>query len=423
MTTSPDPARAAAFALLNAVTIDSKILTYLLPKSLDHLSGPDSARALRLTRETLRWANRADRMLGPYLRKRPDEPVLNALRLGVVELCQIGHMPHGVVNEMVSLMSANRDTKRQAGLVNAVLRRIGRDTAGWGDLPVPQLPKQLRKTLIAQYGKSTIGAIEMAHARGGAIDLSVKSDASAWADRLQAKLLPTGSLRLPERVEVSRAEGFEDGAWWVQDAAAALPARLLDAKAGERVLDLCAAPGGKTMQLAATGADVTAVDNSATRIKRLAENLARTGLAARIVEADALGFQDAPFDAILIDAPCSATGTIRRHPDLPYAKQDADFSELFDLQGKMLDHAQSLLKPGGRLVYCTCSLLAEEGEHIIQRGLDAGWGLSVDNDTAPPLGIPKNWLGPLGIRTRPDFWPEMGGMDGFFISLLRKPTK
>jgi 16S rRNA (cytosine967-C5)-methyltransferase len=199
---------------------------------------------------------------------------------------------------------------------------------------------------------------------------------------------------------------------------------VLAAEPGEAVLDLCAAPGGKTMQLAATGADVTAVDISAPRMQRLGENLTRTGLAAKVVVADALEYQGGPFDAVLLDAPCSATGTIRRHPDLPQAKDGSDFPGLFALQAELIDRALAMLKPGGRLVYCTCSLLIDEGEEQVKDALERHPGLRVEPEKLALPGIDAGWIGAEGgLRLRPDYWAERGGMDGFYIVVLRKPGR
>jgi len=420
MSQPTDPVRSTAVYLINRVTEDHKLLSELLPQAVAHLAPPDRARAQRLAVDTLRWADRADRMLGPYLRLKPYEYTLNVLRLGVVEICQHGSAPHGVVNALVDVTAAHPKVGKASGLVNAVLRKIARDADKWDSLPLPKLRKWLRKPLVADYGKQVVDAMEQAFATGASIDVTLKQDDPSFAAKLGATVLPTGSLRLPQGAEVARLPGFEDGAWWVQDAAAALPARILAAQPDETVLDMCAAPGGKTMQLATTGAKVTALDASARRNERVTQNLARTGLSAQVVTADALTYEGGPYDAILLDAPCSATGTLRRHPDLTYAKTGEEFPGLFELQLKMIDRAMSLLRPGGRLVYCTCSLLWDEGEEQIKDLLERDPQATVDLDALRLGGISPDWIGPYGLRTRPDYWPELRGMDGFFISVIRK---
>ncbi len=412
-------ARRAAHRMLGQVTAEGRLLSEVLPGAVDRLPPDDRARAQRLALETLRWMDRADRLLGPHLKRRPAPDVLNALRMAVVEMAQGGAAAHGVVDAAVGLVRAGRRTAPAAGMVNAVLRRV--DVAAWDALPLPRLPKWLRAPLIAAYGKPVVAAIEAAHAAGAPLDLTPRGgDAAALAAQVGGAVLPTGSVRVAGRVQVTALPGYAEGAWWVQDAAAAAPARLLDARPGERVLDMCAAPGGKTMQLAAAGADVTALDASEARMARLRENLARTGLRADVVVADALDWTAAPFDAVLLDAPCSATGTIRRHPDLPHAKDGSEFAALFDLQAALLDRALALLKPGGRLVYCTCSLLPDEGEVQIEEVLARHSGLEVQGAALHGPGIEPGWIDETGLRLRPDYWAERGGMDGFFVSVLRK---
>jgi 16S rRNA (cytosine967-C5)-methyltransferase len=221
-------------------------------------------------------------------------------------------------------------------------------------------------------------------------------------------------------VQVSALSGYEAGAWWVQDAAAALPVQILAPQAGESVLDLCVAPGGKTLQLAAAGARVTALDDSAQRMVRVKENLARTGLSAELVVADARK-STGSFDAVLLDAPCSATGTIRRHPDLPFAKDGSDFGALIALQTELLDHAWARVRPGGRLLFCTCSLLPDEGEVQVEEALERHTDMRIDRDALDRPGVEPDWITQEGgLRLRPDYWPERGGMDGFYMALLRK---
>lgn len=413
-------ARRAALDLLNGVRIGGRALSEL---TLDPALAPEErARAARLAAETLRWGSRADRMLGPYLRQRPPEEVLNLLRLGTVELCVDGAAPHGVVDAAVTLAREAIATRRQAGLVNAVLRGVSAETAKWEGLPLPELPKWLRKRLVAAWGKAAVAGIEAAHAAGAPLDLTPRADgeAEALAAAVGGVVLPTGSVRLAAG-QVTALPGYDEGRFWVQDAAAALPARVLAPAPGERVLDLCAAPGGKTMQLAAMGARVTALDISGDRMARVAENLARTGLAAEVVVADALTWEGGGFDAVLLDAPCTATGTIRRHPDLPYVKEEAQVAALAALQSALLDRALGMVRPGGRVVFCTCSLLPEEGEAQVEAALLRHPGLRTLPETLALPGVDPGWIGTAGLRLRPDFWADRGGIDGFFIACLKTP--
>jgi len=414
--------RKVAVELIGDVLEERRLLSEVLSRRLERLASDDRARAQRLAVTALRVLDRSDRMLGPHLKKRPPARVMNILRLGVAELCEDGTAPHGVVNACVEITRSHRKTAGMAGLVNAVLRKVAAEAEKWPTLPVPRLPKWLRKPLIDDYGKQAVEAIEAAHYAGAPLDITAKGAPDDVAARLGGAQLPTGSVRLPGPVQVSTLPGFAEGDWWVQDAAAAIPAQVLAPQVGEKVLDLCAAPGGKTMQLAAAGATVTAVDVSATRMTRLSENLARVGLAAEVVTADALSFEGGLFDAILLDAPCSATGTIRRHPDLPYAKDGTDFPALFDLQARLIDKALDLLRPGGRLVYCTCSLLIDEGEEQIRDAITRNPGLRVDRTALDRPGLDPDWIDAEGgLRLRPDFWRDRGGMDGFYIACLVKP--
>jgi 16S rRNA (cytosine967-C5)-methyltransferase len=393
----------------------------LVDGALNHLEPEDRARAQRLATETLRGLPRADRLLARFLQKTPPLHVRNILRLSTIELAG-GEAAHGVVNAAVAMVGLNKRTASMKGLVNAVLRKVAADLPeGWDKIAVPRLPKWLRDPLKDAYGPQVVANIERVHFEGAPLDLTAKTDPQAVAKAVGGTVLPTGTVRLPVGRQVSSLPGFEAGNWWVQDAAAAIPARLLSAQPGERVLDLCAAPGGKTMQLAASGADVTALDISDGRMERVRQNLKRVGLKAEIVVADALAYEAAPFDAILLDAPCSATGTIRRHPDLPHAKDGSDFLQLFQLQSALIDKALALLKPGGRLVYCTCSLLPDEGEVQVEEALARHPGLQVLPADVP--GLEPAWRSEDGgLRLRPDYWADRGGMDGFYIASLRKPA-
>ena len=416
-------ARGKAVALLDAVLGEGRLMSDLLAGgTLDGLAPADRARAQRLALDTLRGLDRADRLLSRHLRKTPPLHVRNVLRLGTVEMCMGGDR-HGVVNDMVALVGGHRRYGHLKGLVNAVLRKIADGGgASWNDLRIPRLPGWLRAPLVAAWGAGAVAAMEKAHFAGGPLDLTARDDPTALAQDLDAVLLlPTGTVRLHEAGQISALPGYAQGRWWVQDAAAALPAKLLAPQPGEDVLDLCAAPGGKTLQLAAAGARVTALDLSDRRMDRLRDNLTRTGLDATLVVGDALTHAGGPHDAVLLDAPCSATGTIRRHPDLPHARDGSEINRLIDLQARMIDHALTLLAPGARLVFCTCSLLPDEGECQIEAALARHPGLTVDRGALDKPWVEPSWItNEGGLRLRPDYWAEKGGMDGFYVAVLRR---
>jgi 16S rRNA (cytosine967-C5)-methyltransferase len=358
-----------------------------------------------------------------------DRRLLALLAAGAAQILFLDVPDHAAVDTAVRTAGSDRSLRPMSGLVNAVLRRVARerdiiltDADPWRDTP-----DWLKERWIGAYGPERAAAIAQANRSGAAVDLTVKDDAALWADRVKGVLLPTGSIRLTDRTAVRALPGFEEGAWWVQDAAAALPARLLRPQPGERIADLCAAPGGKTAQLAQAGAEVLAVDRSEKRLKRLEANLARLHLEAQSRAVDA-ALLDAPaFDAILLDAPCSATGTLRRHPDVAWTKGDADVAKLADLQRRLLDKTAELLRPGGRLVYCTCSLEPEEGEQQI-----AGFLARHPNFVRMPIrpeeiGGLDVAINPEGdLRTLPFQLPACdgapGGLDGFFAARLSRTT-
>jgi len=284
-------------------------------------------------------------------------------------------------------------------------------------------PDWLFKRWTAHYGAETARAIARANGHEPALDLTVKNDAATWAERLRGRVLPTGTVRTLAQGAITLLPGFGEGAWWVQDAAAALPARLFGDVRGLQVADLCAAPGGKTAQLAIAGARVTAVDRSPTRLARLRENLARLGLEAECVAADAAEWQAGPFDAVMIDAPCSATGTIRRHPDVPWLKTEADIATMTALQQRLLSRAADLLKPGGRLIYCVCSLEPEEGTQQIAALLKRDPRLARLPVAAGDVCGRGELVTPDGdLRTLPFHLPDAdahwGGLDGFYAARL-----
>ena len=420
-------AREGAIGLLDGV-LEDRLQLSELTQGIGPLSGldpADKARAQRLATETLRHLSRADALIERYVDRMPPLTALNVLRLAVTELMVEHEAPHGVVDSAVTLMRRSRQSRRMSGLANAVLRKVATEGADiWAELPVPSLPKWLRRRIVHIYNEEIVQAIEASHLAGAPLDLTPKdpSAAQALADSLSGTLLPTGSVRLAKGGQVSAMPGYDAGEWWVQDAGAALAVKLLAPQSGEAVLDLCAAPGGKTMQLAASGAHVTAIDSSSKRMTRVKENLARTGLTAELIRADIMDWEAEQFyDAILLDAPCSATGTIRRHPDLPFARTGKDMDPIFELQSAMIDRALIALKPGGRLVYCTCSLLTEEGERQAKTAMERHNLTEIAPD-AKALGLDPSWLHPNGgIRLRPDHFAQYGGIDGFFMISLRKP--
>jgi 16S rRNA (cytosine967-C5)-methyltransferase len=350
------------------------------------------------------------------------------LVVGAAQLLFLETPDHAAVDLAVRAARAETSSAPFAGLVNAVLRAVARDRAAILAASDPlddDTPPWLATRWRATYGDEAARAIAAASRCEPTLDLSVKSDADGWAARLDGVVLPTGSVRVDSHRPVSELEGYAEGEWWVQDAAAALPARLLGARAGQRVVDLCAAPGGKSAELAAAGAAVTAVDRSAERLKVLAANFDRLKLHADVVVADALAFDAAPFDATLLDAPCLATGTIRRHPDVAWVKRPTDLLALVRLQGQLLDRAVALTRPGGPIVYCTCSLEPEEGEAQIAALLRRNPDVRRAPITADEVGGLTECVTAAGdLRTLPfHLWrgdPRRSGLDGFFAARLVK---
>ncbi|HEY6834690.1 MAG TPA: RsmB/NOP family class I SAM-dependent RNA methyltransferase, partial [Pseudolabrys sp.] len=346
------------------------------------------------------------------------------LLLGAAQILWLDVPDHAAVDLSVRLAQADRRAGRYAGLVNAVLRRVAqsRDSVAATDA-ARDTPDWLLKRWTKHYGEEVARAIAEANGYEPALDLTVKQNAESWAERLRGRVLPTGTVRTIAHGAITLLPGFSEGAWWVQDAAASLPARLLGDVQGRDVLDLCAAPGGKTAQLAQAGANVTALDRSAVRLNRLRENLTRLDLKAETVAADAMEWQGGPFDAILLDAPCSSTGTIRRHPDVPWLKGEMDLTVLTSLQQRLLDRAVHLLKPGGTLVYCVCSLEPEEGEQQIAGLLSRNGDVVRRPITADEVFGHAELVSPEGdLRTLPlhlpDADPRWGGLDGFYAARL-----
>lgn len=393
---------------------------------LARLSERDRAFVRALVATGLRRLGQIDHLLGRLLATPLPAKSGFAREILIIGAAQILFMrvpAHAAIDTAVEMARNDRQARHFAGLVNAVLRRLGEAGIEPDTLHL-NTPTWLWRRWSANYGESAAQAIALSHADDPPLDITPKANAPGWAERLGGVLLPTGTVRIV--LPAGRVEdlpGYASGDWWVQDAAAALPARLIGDPAGWRILDLCAAPGGKTAQLAAAGARVTALDQSQVRLERLRANLARLRLTAAIVVADAAKYQaPEPFDAVLLDAPCTSTGTLRRNPDIPHLKSASDLAQLVPLQARMLDNAISLVRPGGLLVYCTCSLEPEEGEEQIDRLLARTSSLARIPVEPSEVGGAGHLITPAGdIRTLPCHRLGAGdGLDGFFAARLRR---
>ncbi|QWG23611.1 MFS transporter [Bradyrhizobium sediminis] len=398
---------------------------------------PDRDRALmrRLVATILRRLGTLGHVLSRLLDRGipTDAPrAQSALLIGAAQILWMDVPDHAAVDLSVRLVQSDRRAAKYAGLVNAVLRRCAREGQPLIDEVKSQtldIPEWLLARWIAHYGEITARAMAVALSHEPSLDITVKSDPAQWATRLHGETLPTGTVRTLLQGSVKMLPGFAEGQWWVQDAAAALPARLFGDVAGKTIADLCAAPGGKTAQLILAGADVTAVDRSPGRMARLRENLARLALEAETVVADAAEWQggnnSGGFDGILVDAPCASTGTIRRHPDVAWLRQEADIGALMAVQKRLLQRATALLRPGGTLVYCTCSLEPEEGEQAISTLLANESGMRRAPIDAGEVAGLSEILTPDGdLRTLPCHLPHddprLGGLDGFYAARLIK---
>lgn len=431
--TQPHNARHAALKLLEAVLDKGQMLdqAMLAENTYRNLSGENKRFAHMLVATALRHKGEIDALTAPLLQKgeMPQPSSLaHILRLGVVQLMYLSTPSHAAVHETVELAHILKFSK-QASMLNAVLRRIERERSlleqKRQNLPASvNLPAWIGEGWVSAYGQEQAALMAKACLMPASIDLSLRDEKeqSFWAGTLDARVLPGGALRLNSGRDISQLAGYRDGSWWVQDFAAQLPVRLLGDVEGLEVLDICAAPGGKTMQLAASGAQVTALDRSAKRMQRLKDNLERTRLSAQIEIADALDWRPKAgkrYDAILMDAPCSATGTIRRHPELMHIKTKADMQKLCALQEKLLTRLPDLLKPGGMAVYATCSLQKEEGEDQIERFLAAHSGFKrapiEPNDV---YGFEQLISRNGDLRCLPHHLSAQGGMDGFYAARL-----
>ncbi|MHA6287946.1 RsmB/NOP family class I SAM-dependent RNA methyltransferase [Maricaulis sp. CAU 1757] len=406
-----------------------------LETALEHVSGfsdmsdRDRAFARAIAATTFRRQGQTEAVLAKFLSKPLHETSDGARALlltGATQLLWMDVPAHAVVSSTVELAGRRRDAAKLKGLINAVLRKVDKEGREHVKATAPRdnLPDWLRTSWRSAYGPGGLSRIANVQLDAPPLDLTVKDPTTRqhWAEALGAEIMPNGTLRLASARDVRQLPGYDDGAWWAQDAAASIPATLLGVVPGQSVIDLCAAPGGKTLQLAAMGAKVTAVDNSDKRLDRLRENLARTGLEAEIVVSDARRYRPQTLaDNVLLDAPCTATGTLRRHPEAVALKKPQDVKVLQKLQLEMASAATRMLRPGGTLVLCTCSLQPEEGEELAGQ-------LTAQRRDLKPVAIQdgecpgfesaitrQGWL-----RLTPGLWADKGGMDGFFIARFEK---
>jgi 16S rRNA (cytosine967-C5)-methyltransferase len=416
-------------------TLDDQLEGAAAHPGLKALSDRDRALMRRLVATILRRLGTLGHVLSRLLDRGipTDAPrAQSALLIGAAQILWLDVPDHAAVDLSVRLVQSDRRAAKYAGLINAVLRRCAREGQPLIDEVRSQtldIPPWLMQRWNAHYGETTARAIALALSHEPSLDLTVKSDAPQWATRLHGETLPTGTVRTLLHGPVTMLPGFTEGQWWVQDAAAALPARLFGDIAGKSIADICAAPGGKTAQLVQGGAQVTAIDRSPNRVARLRENLSRLRLDAQTVVADAADWQgegsSAGFDGVLLDAPCASTGTIRRHPDVTWLKQEADIGALTALQRRLLQKAVAMLKPGGILVYCTCSLEPEEGEQAIAELLAAEPGMRrAPVDASEVAGLDEIVTAAGDLRTLPchlpNADPRLAGLDGFFAARLVK---
>ena len=396
--------------------------------SISALSVRDRAFARLLVATVLRRLGQIDALIGQCLNTplAPRAAVIHdILRLGIAQLLFLRTPPHAAVATSVDLAHV-RGFMTHKGLVNAVLRRLsveGAERVERQDAARLNTPDWLWQSWSRSYGEDSARAIALAHLKEAPLDVTLRGDEDEWCDKLQAQKLPTGSLRRAAGGSITALPGYTEGAWWVQDAAASLPVRLFEGLAGQKVVDLCAAPGGKTAQLVNAGAEVTAIDRSGRRLDRLVANLHRLGLPVAAKAADALTWRpEQPADAVLLDAPCTATGAIRRHPDVPHLKHPEDVARLAVVQENLLRAAVDMLRPGGTLVYCTCSLEPEEGRERVTSLLRSGMAVERHAVTADEIGVPGEWITPDGdLRTLPCHFAEYDGVDGFYAARLVKP--
>lgn len=412
------PTRRAALRLLDAVMRMGTPMDQATANATKGLSPPDRALAIAIAQESLRWSVDLDALIDSKTKQAlPDDSKARmVLRLALAQILRLGTPPHAVIATALPLVE-----KGPRRLVHGVLGSLLRANVTLPELP--SLPEAVLMRWHPAWGDDMVAGAQAALSEPPPLDLALRDPASTahWAALLGGESLMPGHVRLPRGTAVEELQGYDEGAWWVQDLAASLPGRLLGDGSGKRALDLCAAPGGKTMQLSAAGFAVTALDNSARRMDRLMANLERTQLHADRVTADVMQWEPSEqFDALLLDAPCSATGTMRRHPDVLQRIDIKQINNLAALQCAMLDRAADWVKPGGLLVYATCSLEPQEGEAQAELFLSKHSDFSALPVTAGelPQGVTANAQG--DVRTMPHMLADKGGMDGFFIARFKR---
>lgn len=410
------PARRAALRLLDAVMRLGQPMDHVVQDAAKGLAPSDRALAIAIAQEVLRWAQDLDLLIDSQTRLplAEDAKARMVLRMALAQMLRLGTPPHAAIATALPLVD-----KGPRRLVHGVLGSLFRLQVSLPDKPT--LPFEAKQRWDAAWGDAMVEAAALGLAEPPPLDLVVRdpSTTSDWAEKLEGVSLMPGHIRLARGVAIEALPGFDEGAWWVQDLAATLPVRALGEGNGRTVLDLCAAPGGKTIQLAASGWQVTALDHSKRRAERLSANMERTRLSADLVIADVLTWENGgengrQYDAVLLDAPCSATGTFRRHPDVLYRIGDRQIDELVELQAAMLERAAGWVKPGGSLVYATCSLEPQEGERQADIFLDRHSDFTIAAATGLPTGIAPDSNG--FVRTMPPMLAEAGGLDGFFVA-------
>jgi len=424
-------ARQVAFGLLNDIFFKRRSFDEAMAGAsrFEELSSRDRAFVRLLVATVLKRARQMDAVLQHFLHE-PSSALkpanlINIFRLGIAQLVFLKTPEHAAVNTTVELAEAE-GMGYQKPLVNAIMRRLTRE--GFPEMTDRDAgkfntPEWLWTQWMTDYGVETALDIAAANLGEASLDISVKSDPALWAEKLEATLLPTGSLRKMTGGFIPDMPGFAEGEWWIQNAAAALPAKLFGDLAGKTVVDLCAAPGGKTAQLCAAGAKVIALDRSAQRVVRLKENMERLKCDVETVIADGAQWKPAALvDAVLLDAPCSATGTIRHQPDILHLKEMKDQEKLTALQRRLIANAANMLKPGGILIYCTCSLQTAESEAQLDWALSQNLPLKLSPITADE--VPAEFITDRGeIRCLPQHWQDIGGIDGFYVVRFVKVDK